>query len=91
MSSTTTRKAMAPVVVKVEYCGGWGYGSRFERLKQDIEVAVPGAQVSGTVGRKSSFEVTLNGKVVFSKLKAGKFPENEEIVEMVKKEAAAGK
>jgi len=82
---------MAPVTVHVEYCGAWGYSSRFARLKEDILAVVPDAQISGVVGRKTSFEVTVNGTVVFSKLKAGKFPNNEEIVEMVKKEAAAAK
>jgi len=82
---------MAPVAVHVEYCGGWGYGSRYERLKARILQAVPDAKVTGVTGKKTSFEVTLNGKLIYSKLKAGKFPEEEEIVEQVKKEAEATK
>jgi len=78
---------MAPVVVKFEYCGNWGYGSRYERLKAQILAAVPDAQISGVVGRKTSFEITLNGNLIYSKLKTDKFPDNDEIVEMVKKEA----
>lgn len=82
---------MAPVVVKVEYCGAWGYSSRYERLKAQVLGAVPNAQVSGVVGKKTSFEITVNGNLIFSKLKAGKFPDNDEIVEMIKKEAEATK
>jgi len=82
---------MAPVVVKVEYCGAWGYRSKYERLKAQILAAVPDAQVSGVVGRKTSFEITLNGQVIYSKLKTDKFPEYEEIVALVKKEAEATK
>ncbi|PRD28579.1 UNVERIFIED_CONTAM: hypothetical protein NCL1_31945 [Trichonephila clavipes] len=40
--------------------------------------AVPEAEVKGTVGRKSSFEVVVNGVLVFSKLKKGKFPDFNE-------------
>jgi selenoprotein W-related protein len=42
---------------------------------------VPGAQVDGKVGRRSSFEVTINNKLVFSKLENGNFPSFEKIVE----------
>jgi len=82
---------MAPVVVKVEYCGNWGYGSRYERLKAQILAAVPDAQIRGVVGRKTSFEITVNGKLIYSKLKTDKFPDSNEIVAMVKKEAEATK
>ncbi|KAG9341356.1 hypothetical protein JZ751_019462 [Albula glossodonta] len=33
----------------------------------------------------ASFEVTVNDKLIFSKLKAGAFPDNQEVVEMVKR------
>ncbi len=46
---------------------------------------VPGASVSGAKGRRSSFEVTLNDKVIFSKLKSSGFPVFEKIVEEVVK------
>jgi selT/selW/selH-like putative selenoprotein len=44
---------------------------------------VPNAQVSGQVGRQSSFEVTLNNNLVYSKLKVGSFPKFDEIVKLV--------
>jgi len=47
---------------------------------------VPDAQITGTVGRPRSFEVTINGKLVYSKLETGDFPEYEKIAEMAKKE-----
>jgi selT/selW/selH-like putative selenoprotein len=52
---------------------------------------VPDAQVSGTRGRKTSFEITVNDTVIYSKLKTDKFPDNEEIVRQIKKEAEATK
>jgi selT/selW/selH-like putative selenoprotein len=48
-----------------------------------ILAAVPGAVVNGQAGRRTSFEVTINGTLVFSKLKLGGFPDNEAIVKDV--------
>jgi len=81
---------MTKVVVAVEYCGGWGYAPRYERLQRAILAEVPTAECTGTVGRKSSFEVTINGTLVYSKLKKDSFPTEEEIVKLVKA-AAEGK
>jgi selT/selW/selH-like putative selenoprotein len=47
--------------------------------------AVPEAKVTGNVGRRSSFEVTINGKLIFSKLTAGGFPKFENVVDEVVK------
>lgn len=74
---------MNPVTVKVEYCGSWGYGNRFEELKLRINNGVPEALVEGVVGRRSSYEVTINGKLVFSKLERNSFPDMDEIVNNV--------
>lgn len=71
------------VVVSIEYCGGWGYGPRYGELADKIKASVPEADVSGHVGRTSSFEVTINGKLVYSKLSQGAFPVFEEIVQVV--------
>ena len=36
---------------------------------------IPDAKVEGRVGRTSSFEVTINDKLVYSKLELGNFPD----------------
>ena len=72
------------VKVEVEYCGAWGYGPRFRQLQKLILEAVPGAKVSGHVGRTSSFEVTVNSVLVYSKLQQGKWPEFNDILKLVK-------
>ena len=45
----------------------------------------PGAEVSGSVGRSGSFEVTVNGQLVFSKLETGGFPYEEDVGEAVQR------
>jgi len=73
---------MAKVVI--EYCGGWGYGPRYQQLAGEIQQAVPEAEVSGFVGRRSCFEVTVNDHLIHSKLKTMRFPDFDEVVEIVK-------
>jgi len=43
--------------------------------------AVPAAVVSMDVGRRTSFEVTLNENVIYSKLSTGNFPVFDEVVQ----------
>jgi len=76
-----------PAVVHVEYCGAWGYESRYEALRQQILRRVPDSTVTGKTGRRSSFEVTLNNKAIYSKLENGNFPVFDKIVEEVENAA----
>jgi len=73
------------IKVDVEYCGAWGYGSRYEELRYEILSAYPSALVSGKVGRSSSFEVVLNGALIFSKLECQGFPFAKDVVAEIKK------
>ena len=71
------------VLVEIEYCGGWGYASRFRDLQTQICKKVPTAKVTGTVGRRTSFEIKVNDAVIHSKLSVGAFPDFDEVVEIV--------
>ena len=57
--------------VEITYCGGWGYFSRFRRVKTILEANVPGLNIIGTATPDVSgaFEVvnTKTKKVYFSK------------------------
>jgi len=67
--------------VEIEYGGGWGYGPRYRELANAIKASISEAHVSGFVGRRTSFEVKLNGEEIYSKLETTTFPEFEEIVQ----------
>jgi len=43
--------------------------------------SLPSAEVTGEKGRKTSFEVTINGKMVYSKLDSGSFPDYKDVVQ----------
>lgn len=75
---------MVKKVVHVEYCGKWGYYPRYLELADKLKAADPEVEVTGEVGRSSSFEVKLNDEVVFSKLETGGFPIMEKLVEYIK-------
>lgn len=78
------------VTIKVEYCGGWGYGPRYQELARVVNGEFPDADVSGFVGRQGSFEIQINGQLIFSKLEAGGFPYEDDVLNAVQ-EAHDGK
>ncbi|KAL4216321.1 DNA repair protein xrcc2 [Mactra antiquata] len=52
---------------------------------EDILTASPETEVTGDIGRSSSFEVTINGHLVFSKLKCHGFPKSQDVVKEVER------
>ena len=48
-----------------------------------MQNAVPSAQVTGFVGRRTSFEVNVNNEEIHSKLKTMAFPDFDEVVKIV--------
>ncbi|KAG8194040.1 hypothetical protein JTE90_028383 [Oedothorax gibbosus] len=58
-----------------------GYEPRFNELKRRILEVIPNATVRGAVGRQSSYEITINDVEVFSKLKVGKFPQIDVVIQ----------
>lgn len=79
-----------PLVVRVEYCGGWGYAPRYLELAEAVKKEFPDADVSGFVGRRGSFEIIVNEQLIFSKLETGGFPYEENLMEQMEN-AAVGK
>jgi selT/selW/selH-like putative selenoprotein len=55
-------------------------------LRKMILHEVPESKIYGKIGRNSSFEITLNNKIIYSKLHSGTFPDSKYIVESVLKE-----
>jgi len=73
------------VNVRVEYCGGWGYEPRYRELARVVTEEFPDAEVSGFVGRSGSFEIELNGQLIFSKIETSGFPYEDDIMDAVQK------
>ena len=59
----------------IKYCAGWGYGSKFNQVKQLILSHYPNATVNGErdYDNPGAFEVFINGQLIHSKLKSKSF------------------
>lgn len=71
------------VSVRVEYCGAWGYEPRYQELYRVVKGEFPDADVAGFVGRSGSFEIQINGQLIFSKLELGGFPQEDDILDTI--------
>uniref|UniRef100_A0A3Q3D4G6 Migration and invasion enhancer 1 n=1 Tax=Hippocampus comes TaxID=109280 RepID=A0A3Q3D4G6_HIPCM len=58
---------------------------RYRELARVVKGEFPDADVSGFVGRKASFEIEINGQLVFSKLELGGFPYEDDVMEVIQK------
>lgn len=70
---------------KIVYCVPCGYITRAEWLKKDLESKFEKAKVELEGGKGGVFDVFADGELIFSKHKELRFPENEEIANLVKK------
>ena len=67
--------------IHIEYCKKWNYEPEFDRVSKIIltinnEVNIQGNKIEPRTG---SFEVTINGKIFFSRFECDSFPTKEEI------------
>lgn len=76
-----------PINVTIEYCGSWGYYSKFSFAQNKILAAFPHAKVDGVRvgGSTGCFEVKVNGQLVHSKLKGEGFVTEQNAPAMIEK------
>jgi hypothetical protein len=55
-----------------------------------IKAAHPGAECSGAYGRNTSFEITVNGKLIYSMLETKRFPIWQDVIDALTAIAAGG-
>ena len=80
------------IKVHVEFCGSWGYETRFDVLRDDL-IKEFGEDISivGEEGRKLSYEVKVGGELLYSKLEKGGFPDNDQIADAIQATMDGGK
>ena len=73
------------MVIKIEYCVIWNYTPEFDRVSKIIKKNNPEIKIIGNEKspRSGSFEITFNGKIVFSKFEANEFPSETKILEIL--------
>ena len=67
--------------IHIEFCEKWNYQPDFDRVSKEIKKIMPNAQVTGNSKppRSGAFEVTIEGKLIYSKFQTGNFPNPEDI------------
>lgn len=77
-------------VVSVEYCTSWGYTGRAVALARTLlnehENNLGGVNLIPSTG--GIYEVKLDDNVIFSKKEAERYPEKDEVEELIRKEIA---
>ena len=65
----------------IEFCVKWNYQPEFDRVSKLIKELYPKALIIGNENqpRTGAFEVKLDNRLIFSKLKMKCFPSKEEI------------
>lgn len=68
--------------INITYCGSWGYKSRAVSLAAELEKKVGVAPVLHQ-SYGGIFEVEVDGNLIFSKSKLGRFPEPGEVQHLI--------
>ena len=73
------------LAVRLEYCAQCGYLPRAQWMLGELLAALQDDVASFTLvpGGGGCFEWSVDGKTVFSKLASGRFPEVDEIMELL--------
>ena len=70
--------------ISIEYCAEWNYQPRALRardmVREQFKTNIDLVSSSGGV-----FEITIDDKLVFSKKKEGRFPTDNELIELIRK------
>ena len=68
--------------ITIEYCTMWGYLDKALSLRESIQrkFGVKGKLIKGQGG---VFEITLNNSLIFSKKELGRFPDDNEISDII--------
>ena len=67
--------------IHIEFCVKWNYGPEFDRVSKEIKFLHPNAYIEGNnnAPRSGAFEITLDGKVIYSKFDTNEFPSKNDI------------
>ena len=69
--------------IEIQYCVEWNYKPRAVSLADELQDAF-GVEATLVPGSGGAFEISVDGKLEFSKFQTGRFPEPGEIVQKLK-------
>lgn len=69
--------------IEIHHCTTCGFQARASSLAEELEKEF-GVEAKLVVGKAGSFDVFVNGELIFSKSKEGRFPEPGEIAQKIR-------
>ena len=71
--------------IAIKYCAQWNYLPRASSMGDELKKNL-GADIELVAGSNGIFDVSADGKMIFSKSEQGRFPQPEEIVKLIQGE-----
>jgi len=69
--------------ISIKYCAQWNYRPRASRLGDELKREL-NADVELVAGSGGVFDITANGRQIFSKGKSRRFPDPDEIIALIR-------
>lgn len=69
--------------IKITYCNIWNYEPKAFRVKDEILSKFPNADIELITGGNGNFIVEVEGRVIFSKKETNRFPNKNEILDLI--------
>ena len=70
--------------IAIKYCAQWNYLPRASSLGDELKKNL-GADIELVAGANGIFDVSLDGNMIYSKLEQGRFPQPNDIIELIQK------
>ena len=69
--------------IKIKYCSVWNYKPRAAGLAETLKKEL-GASAQLIPGSNGVYDVIIDDKTIFSKHQSNRFPENDEIISLLR-------
>ena len=70
--------------ISIEYCAQWNYLPRASSLEAELKSRFPGVKTKLISSGGGVYEIILDGELIFSKKTLGRFPDDGELVALIK-------
>ena len=70
--------------ISIEYCVQWNYLPRASSLEAELKSKFPGVETKLILSGGGVYEIILDGELIFSKKILGRFPDDGEVVALIK-------
>lgn len=69
--------------IKINYCSVWNYEPRAAGLAEKIRDEL-GITAQVVPGSKGVYDIVVDGNLIYSKYQTKRFPDNDEIIKLIK-------